>query len=623
MTRHYPVTLLLLTLLYFVDSQVAIADPNNKDPGASLAAHGSGTPKDLHAQAAALYAAAAQETQTQLEAVAGGRGAKLAAKAIGQTRVKIIQLQRLGPRLEIYGEPAGPDFQLRFTYLATPQWIDVVKPYAGAPTSQNYVNSVRLVIQKQTPTRMKTLERLRKLVAEQKWQAAEDELYSLFDGLEAGTCFLSDQERLDIERPFAEVRSAIDGAMRRIRSQEAAQLLGESRAQQLPDFASQIKAIGDATAAIASSGQADWNGEQVTGPQLVNKIGTRWSEIHVACLRCRGLDWAMQPLFQMAGANATKISPDPTSATLQQNYSQFSTTVIESISSLIRADAARVAGDEVAKVYVEYLDALAPLARQVADRDAAKAWEVALQQLAAKSPAFGGEVQAYDAATRELLRWRARTAASIAQARSSDSPTLDKHLYDATVSKAPFLGLFPEQPDGQLAPRLLASAPAIMAVATPRLMGKQATAFDVVRVSATSSSAIARYRTRTYANVPAGLDLSSHVSALTSDLMIGEQSPALTLATAMSVHSAERGDIAAVGGEIIGHQLEGLITRFATLPTAASILIPLGVLPVEDIKQPLLPQMLMRFDLSPAWVQHEHFYADLAKAAAESTGVAE
>ena len=72
MTRHYPVTLLLLALLYFVDSPVAMADPNNKDPGAALAAHGSGTPKDLHAQAAALYSAATQETQTQLEAVAGG-----------------------------------------------------------------------------------------------------------------------------------------------------------------------------------------------------------------------------------------------------------------------------------------------------------------------------------------------------------------------------------------------------------------------------------------------------------------------------------------------------------------------------------------------------------------------
>jgi hypothetical protein len=59
-----------------------------------------------------------------------------------------------------------------------------------------------------------------------------------------------------------------------------------------------------------------------------------------------------------------------------------------------------------------------------------------------------------------------------------------------------------------------------------------------------------------------------------------------------------------------------MITRFATLPASASILVPLGVLPVEDIKQQLLPQMLMRFDVKPKWVQHPHFYVELPDAGA-------
>ncbi len=623
MTRDHALTVLLLTLSCVINSPTATANPSDKNPAAPLAVHGSGTAKELQAQAASLYAAAAQETKSHLEAVAEGRGERLAGKAIGQVRVKLRQIERLGPQLEIYCEPAGTDFRLRFAYVATPQWWDIVTPYSGAPSSQNFVNSIRLAVQKQTPARMKTLEKLQKLVAEQKWQAGEDELYRLFDGLEAGTCFLSDQERQEIERPFAEVRAAIDTAMRRIRSQEAAQLLGQSRAQQNPDFAGLTTALREATSGLAALGQTNWEGEQVTGPQLVEKLGQRWAEVHVASIRCRALDWAMQPLFQMAGANATNISPDPTSETLQRDYTQFSTAVFESISLAIKADALRVAGDDVARLYAEYLNSLAPLTRLVADRNAVQTWNAALQQLAAKSPAFNAEVQAYDAATGEMLRWRARTAVSIAQARSSQFPTLDKHLYDATISKKPFLGLFPELPDGQLAPRLLAAAPAIMETATPRLMGKQATAFDVVRVAPTSSAAIARYRARTYANVPAGLDLAGEVSALKADLLVGEQMPALTLATANSVFSAERGDLAAVGGDIVGHQLEAVITRFATLPPAASILVPLGVLPTEDIKQPLLPQMLMRFDVQPAWAQHEHFFADLAKVAAGSASPAE
>ncbi|MCA9124767.1 MAG: hypothetical protein H6821_03775 [Planctomycetaceae bacterium] len=601
----------ILAAAMLVQPRILEANPHSSEIDAPLAAHGDKVAQALHAKIASLSESGTHEARIQLESVAAGKGASLGGKAIGSARVKLIQVDRLASQLEIYGEPSGVDFNFRFREIQDDHWRNVIKGFAAAPGSQRYVASIRLAVQKQSPSRMKLLEKIQKLAVEQKWQAAEDELYGLFDALEAGTCFLSDQERMEISRPFSEVKSAIDTAMHRLRSQEAAQLLGQSRVEQTPDFASHMKAFQEATAAVATSSQANWDGEQLTGPQLVEKISDRWTEVHVACIRCRALDWAMQPLFQMAGANATKISPDPTSQTLQSQYAQFSTAAIEAIIALIRADASRVVGNDVAKLYTEYLGVIAPLAHQVADDNAVKAWEVALQQLAARAPAFEAEVKSYETATQELLRWRARVASSLAQSRSSEFLTLDKHLYDATVSKTPFLGLFPERPDQQLAPRLLASAPAILTVATPRLMGKQATAFDVVRVTPTSSSSIARYRARTYANVPAGLDLSRQVSALKSDLMTSEQASALTLAAATSLYSAERGDLASVGGEIVGHHLEAIITRFADLPQPAAILVPLGVLPTEDIKQPLLPQMVMRFDLNPRWAQHEHFFRDL------------
>ncbi len=606
-------TLVIYLLLRF-DSTVT-ANPNDKDVQDSLAAHGSGTAKEIHARAASLYESAAQEVKTQLEAVTAGRGERLSGKVIGQTRQKLIQIERLGPQLEIYGEPSGADFHRRFSYLATPQWHKVVKPYAAAPSSQKFVTSVRLSVKKQTPARMKTLEKLQKLVADQKWQTAEAELNKLFDGLEVGTCFLSNQERNDIAKPFSEVRGAIDTAMRRIRSQEAAQLLGESRKQQTPDFATYTNEIRQAVAALAASGQATWDGEQVTGPQLVGRIGDRWTEVHVASLRCRGVDWALQPLLQMAGANAERISPDPTSGSLQSDYTKFSTAVIDAIIAMIRADASRVTSDGIAQVYSEYVASLAPLARQVADQKAVDAWELALSEMAAKSGDLRAGVKSYDAATRELLRWRSRVATSLAQTRSTEFQTLDKRMYDSTRSKNPYLGLFPEKPDGQLAPRLLAASPAILAGQNPQITGQLVTARDVVRVSDTSSSSIARYNARTYANVPAKFDLTSAVTSLKADLMVNDQLPALTLAAANSVRSAERGDMAAVGVGVAGHHLEAVITRFATLPQPASILVPLGALPTEDIKQPLVEQMLMRFDVKPLWVQHEHFFVDLSAGA--------
>lgn len=587
------------------------ANPNDKDLHVALAIHGKGTVRDLALRANALSESGLQEARSQLEAVASQRGGRLSGQVIGRTRVQLVQLSHLAQQLEIYGEPAGVDFTFRIRETPYDHWFKVIKAYAATPNSQKFVNSIRLAIQKQTPARMKTLEKIQKLVAEQKWQTAENELYGLFDNLEAGTCFLSDQERQDIERPFAEVRSAIDTAMRRIRSQEAAQLLGESRKTQTPDFTASDARIREAVAAVAASGMGTWNQEPVTGPQLVGKIGGLWAEVHVACLHCRALDWSLQRLFQQAGANATRISPDPTSETLQRDYAQFSTSCIEAVISLIRADAARFSATEVPATYNEYLAALAPLARQVADDKAVQAWDAVLKELAAKSGPFAAEVQSYAAATDEMLRWRARVALSQAQSRSAQYPTLDKVMYDATVSREGYQGLFPVRPDGQLAPRLLASAPAVLTEATPRLVGKQATAFDVVRVTPTSSSSIARYRARTYANVPATADLAAQISSLKSDLLVTDSAPPLSLATATSLYSADRGDLAAVGGDLVGHHLEAVITRFASLPNAAHILVPLGVLPREDLDQDLLPQMLMRFDLQPTWVQHDHFFAEL------------
>ncbi|MEO8496108.1 MAG: hypothetical protein ABI614_13640, partial [Planctomycetota bacterium] len=232
MILHRALTFLLLTFLYFVSSPMATANPNHEDSEAALAVHGAEDAKALHDKAAALYAPSAKETQTYLEAISKGSGARLSGPAIGKTRLKLVQMERLGAQLEIYGEPAGTDFRLRFEIVNRALWLQVIEPYAAAPTSQNFVNSIRLTVKKHTPTRMKTLAKIQQLVAEQKWEAAEGELNELFDGLEAGTCFLSNQERNEIQQPFGEVRAAIDTAMRRIRSQEAAQLLGSSRTQQ-------------------------------------------------------------------------------------------------------------------------------------------------------------------------------------------------------------------------------------------------------------------------------------------------------------------------------------------------------------------------------------------------------
>jgi hypothetical protein len=133
----------------------------------------------------------------------------------------------------------------------------------------------------------------------------------------------------------------------------------------------------------------------------------------------------------------------------------------------------------------------------------------------------------------------------------------------------------------------------------------------VIRLPGESNAAIARYRMRTFVNVPSPLNTTAEVDALRRDLMVTEATPPLTLSATTALITAQRGDFVAVGGEIVGTYLESVITRFASLPQPAIVLTPLGSLPQEQSGHNFLTQMLMRFDLKPHWVQHDQFFVTL------------
>ena len=109
------------------------------------------------------------------------------------------------------------------------------------------------------------------------------------------------------------------------------------------------------------------------------------------------------------------------------------------------------------------------------------------------------------------------------------------------------------------------------------------------------------------------------IAALRSDLMVTDQTPPLSLAAAVAIDSAERGDAVALGGNVSGMHLEGLITRFAGLPDSAW---PLETLTMSRVilktDSSLLPNVVVRFELQPRWAQHEYFFTNLAAAATET-----
>ena len=611
-------TILLIAISFFAGAATAWANPNHKDPNAYLPAHGEAEVKALYGNTIKLADGALKEMGQQLEAASKGRLRTLSGKQIAATRTKMLQTIRFSEHLQTYGEPTAVEIPMRLSVFGALYHTQVVKAYPGQPTSARFMTQLRAAMNKQAPARVKAAARLQQLVVQKKWQAAADGLYKVYDALElAGIAFLTDSEQRVIRTPFDEVSAVIETAARRLRSEQAAKVLAESRAKQLPDFAAILTEIKQAAASVGTTGQAVWKEETVDGPQLVEKIGVAWKEAHVATLRCRAVDWAGLARAKHSGYEPAMEMENPSrSDPLRTAYRDFTVNMLDAIAQLLRGEKARGEEQDTVALYVRYLQTLSPLMDQVADEYSLAPVDEALRSLAGKVDGFGEEVDAYAVGTAQMLRWRARAATAMARTRQEQFAALPTTMFQATKSDQNYTGLFTALRPEEARPRFLACAPKILPPAIEKLVGQKVRVGSVRRVTPTSRSAIAEFERRTYANLPAGLPLAAEVDSLKFDLMVSDDAPPLTLASAMAVDSAVRGDLAAAGGEITGTHLEALITRFATLPTAASVLVPLGNLPTEN-QDYLLHQALMRFDLQPSWAQHEHFFVELSAASDE------
>ena len=166
---------------------------------------------------------------------------------------------------------------------------------------------------------------------------------------------------------------------------------------------------------------------------------------------------------------------------------------------------------------------------------------------------------------------------------------------------------------GTTAAEFTVPVPSLMRPVTARMLGRQVALDDLVGLPIQTRITVARYRQRSYARFTVPDELAQRfareVAALESDLLAGS-TPPLTLDAAVALARARRGDLAAAGGEIIGIYLEPLVTRFATLSEAGRTLIPLGRLANEPGTAVALRQVIVQFEIKPAWVQHECFFLE-------------
>ncbi len=597
----------VLLVVGIVTSQAARANPNGANPDVAFEVLGKEAWGAAAAEGAKLYKQAATTIVKHVATLETGRADRINPQDLGQTVVALQQLERVGRNLTLAAETAGEDFTTRASEAGGVN-RRIIEATRGTPAAVAYLEKARAIIARSQEQRMRELEQIKRFGQNGQWEQAETRFYKTYDQLTGLTYYItSGDEWNSIYRPYSDVQPVIDQAMATLRRKAALEHLTQLSAAHAPDLDALAKDLEAVIQSVAQEGGAAIDGQTLDGPALVAHFAQRWKAAQAATLRCRAIHWALLQVRQNGGESVDTSQPDP----LETQYHAFSHATKAALVRLVEADANRVAGPDAARLHGAYQTALAAVSSNVSDASFTAAAQKALDQLAAKAPDLHEATLAYRAATEELLRWRRRTAEAAAASRMASDPPAPQRLFQATQGKQNFAGLFyetnPEFPYAQL----FASAPTVVRWAEDKLL-QQPVVVPATTALESGKTGISRYGERTYCSVALPPLPPELLAALERDLLVSEGLPPLSLMAEAAIQSARRGDLVSVGGTIGGYHLESVLARFGNLPPAAWVVSSLGSLPpAEPQRGSLSRHVLARFDVTPQWVRHEFFFAEL------------
>lgn len=595
--RFVVLTSCQLLLAVSLNGIVRAAD-SDVDTDAPLGIHNIANSQELLGEAEGLYEQALATIQGAAES--GGRALP---KALAQAYGDLRRLRRIAVDLQMHGEPAGSDFAQRAAVLQK-QLVEIINRFKATQAGVAHANKTRQFLQtpKAVQARQAVVLKLRQLMQQQKWLEAYKLLYDTTDELASVVAFLGPMD--SYLNMFSSFIMSINTNRNRLFREQVLDVLMKAGTAQRPDTTELLRRVSAAASGLRANQTVDVDGKMLTGPACLEHFTGAWKQVHLASLRCRAIDWARRPPLPQTGAPPAR---DPKWID-EAEYARFCTEHSKALIGFIEADSERAQGQEASQLYMQYLEILPRVVAQTADGDLAAAAEAALEKLAAKSPGFHQQVQAYRSATDELLRWRERTVASAVESRAAEFTSSDELMKQATVSRQEFRGLLDATTPLLENARLIGSVPEVMPVAIREMMDKQVLVRDVVGLPG-GALGVARYKSRHYSMVSA-YSAADEIQRLKQDLLVTEQLPPLTLAAAAAIDSAGRGDYVAVGGLVRGVHIEGLIPRFAVLPEGGVVMVALGPLPKEPSDNLLLAHVLMRLNVVPTWVAHRYFFSE-------------
>jgi len=591
--------MLLAGLIAWTAAAPLGAAPNHQDPDGPLAVRPDEKNKELQGRADALYRQV-RKALTEFETeMAQGQVRRVKLKEVTDAFAGMLELRRVARHLSALGETAGADYQLRGEELRRALFA-VIHAIKTVPGVKQQLAQALPAVSREAEKRSSVFAKVQGLLARKEYDQAEAAFYEAMDVLESRAAWYDQDSQQSFMGRYWRALPEVDAPVQQARETAGQEALTKARQQIAPDFDKLLAQLQQAAVAVKQSGKGAYAGQSLAGPAVLSAFLADWQKAHHAALACRGLDWARSLKVSQLDLNA-----------LADKQAKFSAAAPQAVADLIAADAARASAADAPALYAEYLKALAPVVSLTGDDALRTTAGKALDALAAKSPQLAAEVGAYRRATDDLLLWRRRTAAAYARAQMAKFPPLHQVFAEATGASA----AVPPSPSGTAAApaitwALTAPAPKLMQEAAPKLHDKSALAADITGV-AEAKVVASRYGQRAYATLVKPEELAAQVSALEADLLLAGTAAPLTLDAAAALASARRGDLKAAGGAITGAHMEPLVARFAAIPPAAATLVPLGALPPELPSGDPLLQILMRFEIQPAWVQQEYFFVTI------------
>lgn len=590
---------------------IAFADPTSDKPNTPMSTHG--TISSAPSLCKSLYGLYETQEKTLIQwgEMKVTRPQALPARKIQDAFGKVWKAVRDARHLQLMGESAGSDLTNKLPGVEI-RVADAGLKYANTTPGQKARAKALAELQRTGTKRQRALEQAKQAAASGNLENAEKQLEAYGMELHENIAFLTLKQREPYLRQLGNYLSPVDQALSRKRraayKQQAQRKISADLAK-ADQFAVEARRI---ASEISASGSATLGSPDTEGDALValDYVAKQWADQSASVNRCAALYLAFNSTISNDYDGDGESSGDTESNPISQNAGRLYQAGVAAIADLVSATAQWTPAEKAGDTYSAILRKIAVLNRRCSGTDLQEKCLGPLGRLAAKAPGLANTVASYQQATSGLLYWRAKFANAQSKAMLESyqdaSTRMGTQERIETTNKPEAMGRF--TPSNRIIAPLSLSQPANWQVfeTSTKLVGSKVSAKTLLRLSPTSQTAVSQYANNYFVNAVAPAPNRSTIKQLKVDLILGTDHDVLSFDAADAMTAAERNDYDFVGGVVGRVHLEAMTTRFATLPTAASCLVPIGRIPTPG-PGAAANQICWRLDIAPTWAGAKYF----------------